>query len=150
MGNRLNKLMSCSLLALVAVVLMTITYAAAEKKTPSPKFIPGSTIVDSEGVIKLVMSTPNVTIIDARIKSDRKQGYIEGSVSLPNINTTCDTLAKIVEKKSTPTLYYCNGVKCGRSAKSVKIALDCGYNNIYWFRGGYEEWQAKGYPVLTD
>ncbi len=137
------------IIALIAILSPTAIFAS-DKTIVSPASIPGSTIVDAEGVINLVTTLTNLNIIDARIKSDRKQGYIEGSISLPDIDTDCDALAKIVTAKSTPTLYYCNGVKCGRSAKSVKIALSCGYNNIYWFRGGFEEWQAKGFPVLTD
>ena len=141
---------TAKLMIALIVILTPTTIFASDKKIVSPASIPGSTIVDAEGVINLVTTLADLNIIDARIKSDRKQGYIEGSVSLPDIDTDCDALAKIITAKSTPTLYYCNGVKCGRSAKSVKIALSCGYNNIYWFRGGFEEWQTKGFPVLTD
>ena len=41
-------------------------------------------------------------------------------------------------------------MKCGRSAKAIVIALQCGYSNIYWFRGGFEEWLSKGYPYLQE
>jgi rhodanese-related sulfurtransferase len=120
------------------------------EKIISPESIPGSKKVDAEGVIQLVNQIPELLVIDARITSDRKQGFIEGSVSLPDIDTNCNSLARIIPGKSAPVLFFCNGVRCGRSAKSVKIALDCGYNNVFWFRGGFEEWQAKGYPYLTE
>ena len=45
-------------------------------------------------------------------------------------------------------LFYCNGVKCDRSVKSVNIALGCGYVRLYWFRGGFEEWRRKDYHYL--
>ena len=121
--------------------------AVAEK---SPESIEGTTQVTAEGFIELVDAIPNLIVIDSRIPGDRKQGYVEGSISLPDVETNCDTLGKIIPKKSSPALFYCNGVKCGRSAKAVKIALSCGYNNIYWFRGGFEEWLAKGYPYLQE
>jgi rhodanese-related sulfurtransferase len=132
------------------LILTMITYSAALVAETSPPSIEGSTLVDAEGFIELVGSTPDLRVIDSRIPGDRKQGYVEGSVSLPDVDTTCKTLAGVVPSKSSPTLFYCNGVKCGRSAKAVKIALGCGYSNIYWFRGGFEEWLAKGYPYVQE
>jgi len=102
------------------------------------------------GLISLVEKIADLTLVDSRIPGDRKQGFIEGSLSLPDVETTCDSLAKVISAKNAPTLFYCNGVKCGRSVNAIKVALKCGYNNIYWFRGGFEEWLAKGYPYLQE
>ncbi len=116
----------------------------------SPEAIPGTTRVDAEGVINIVEKISDLVIIDARITIDRKQGFIEGSRSLPDIDTTCTSLEKVAPGKTRPVLFYCNGVKCGRSVKSINIAQGCGYEKIYWFRGGFEEWKAKGYPFVIE
>ena len=114
-----------------------------------PDEIPGVETLTAEGVIEKANSNDRLIIIDARINKDRARGYIEDSLSLPDINTNCDTLSKIVADKHIPLLFYCNGVKCGRSVVAVKIAQSCGYKNLSWFRGGFEEWQEKGYQYLT-
>lgn len=119
-------------------------------KVFTPDKIPGTTLVNAEGMITLAARTPDLVIIDARIAGDRKHGYIEGSVSLPDLQTNCASLAKVIPKKSSPALLYCNGVNCGRSVTSTHIALKCGYTKLYWFRGGYEEWTAKNYPVVVN
>lgn len=140
-------------ISLSGIVLWSILTAAAyaDGSAPkSPEFIDGTTKVTAEGFIELVESEPSLVVIDSRIPGDRKQGYVEGSISLPDIDTTCDSLAKNIPEKSSAALFYCNGVKCGRSAKAVQVALKCGYNKIYWFRGGFEEWLAKGYPYLQE
>ena len=118
--------------------------------TLAPENIDGSRKVTAEDIFDLAEKIPDLLIIDARIRADRRQGYLETSVSLPDIKTDCRSLKKTIKKKSSPVLFYCNGPKCGRSAKSVKKALKCGYNNIYWFRGGFEEWEAKGFPLLKE
>lgn len=137
------------LLLILLTGLLTAFHSQAAR-TVSPPEIPGSTKVNAEGVIRLVESKPELVIIDSRIRHDRLQGYIEGSVSLPDEETSCATLKKVIKTKTTPTLYYCNGPKCGRSANAVKIALKCGYRNIFWFRGGFEEWKKKHYPILKQ
>jgi rhodanese-related sulfurtransferase len=148
--NRLSRFPS------VLFGLVFILYSELAAATPPavkvviPDKIPGTTLVDAEGVIALAAKTPDLIIIDARIAGDRKHGFIEGSVSLPDLQTSCATLAKVIPKKSSPVLLYCNGVNCGRSVTSTNIALKCGYTNLYWFRGGYEEWIAKNYPVVVN
>jgi len=117
-------------------------------KIVSPDNIPGARKVDAERVIELIWELPELVLIDSRITSDRNEGFIEGSISLPNTETDCNSLAKIIPGESSPVVFFCNGVKCGRSAKAAQIAVGCGYRNIYWFRGGIEEWKQKRYPLL--
>ncbi len=129
-------------------VLVTTVGAYVETKIVAPEFILGSKRVNAQVVIDLVERIPKLLIIDTRISTDRKQGYIEGSISLPDIKTNCETLRKVIKSKSQAVLFYCNGPKCNRSANSVIKARKCGYKNIYWYRGGFEEWRKLGYPYL--
>lgn len=124
--------------------------ASAGDRIIAPDEIPGVTKVDAEGLLDLVDKIPDLVIIDARLRQDRMQGYIEGSVSLPDVKTTCAALAKHVSRKSAPVLFYCNGPKCGRSVSSSRKALACGYTRVYWFRGGFEEWKKKSYPFVKE
>jgi rhodanese-related sulfurtransferase len=130
--------------------LSSLFLAGTAVAAKSPESIEGTTKVTAEEFIELVDKIPNLIVVDSRIPGDRKQGFVEGSVSLPDVDTTCETLPSVIPKKDSPVLFYCNGVKCGRSATAIKIALKCGYNNIYWFRGGFEEWLEKGYPYLQE
>jgi rhodanese-related sulfurtransferase len=143
---------------LLLSVLLTGAAAAPAETTPDltrgkvivPDEIPGVKTLTAEGLIEKANNIEGLIIIDSRISKDRAIGYIEDSVSLPDINTNCDTLSELVKNKQTPLLFYCNGVKCGRSVVAVKIAKSCGYTNLSWFRGGFEEWQEKGYQYMTQ
>lgn len=131
------------------VVLLSFATSSFAKETTSPNHIEGTEKVNSEKLIQYVEEIPNLIIIDSRIKSDRLLGHIEGSYSLPDTITNCATLSKILPHKKAPAAFYCNGPKCGRSAVAIKIAIQCGYTNTFWFRGGFEEWQQKKYPFVT-
>jgi len=136
---------------LAVLVLWWIPIAnARDNSIKSPDEIPGSKKVDAEGLIRAAESIPDMVLVDSRIRADRKQGYIEGSLSLPDEGTTCASLAGVIPAKGHPALFYCNGPKCGRSAKAVRTALTCGYTNVYWFRGGFEEWKTKDYPYVKE
>ena len=114
----------------------------------APEHIEGVTKVDAEGMVKLFNTIPNLPIIDSRLTTNRSFGYIEGSINLPDTETNCQSLAKVLPDKKQSALFYCNGPKCGRSAVAINVAKECGYSNLYWFRGGIEEWRQKGYPLL--
>lgn len=113
-----------------------------------PDAIPGVATLTAEAVIALAERQPGLVVVDSRVAADRHHGYIQGSVSLPDADTACATLADVLPGLDTPAVFYCNGVKCGRSAVALKIAKGCGYRKLHWFRGGFEEWKQKGYPYL--
>jgi rhodanese-related sulfurtransferase len=113
----------------------------------SPDTINGTTKIDAETLIQLARDHDDLIIIDSRIRSDRRQGFITGSLSLPDTETNCATLIPIIHRKDDAVVFYCNGPKCRRSDRAVAIARDCGYTNIYWFRGGLEEWKNKHYLI---
>ena len=135
-------------ISLFYLILMTFSLTAMAEKKDSPLTIDGTKKVTAEEVIDLVTNLSDIVIVDARKSSDRDgAGWIEGSFGLPNTSTNEESLAKHVANKDTPVLFYCNGIKCGRSVESSKLAVSLGYKKIYWFRGGWEEWTQKGMPV---
>lgn len=149
--------MSCSHRTLVPVATLLMALCVyplfAEEKgavPDAPDVLAGTTKVDAEGLIETLGRVPDLVIVDSRIAMDRKQGYIEGSISLPDTATDCDSLSVLLDGRSTPVLFYCNGPKCGRSVKAIHKAQECGYDRVYWFRGGFEEWTTKGYPFLKE
>lgn len=130
----------------ILLILTGQPLVAAEIR--SPRHIPGARVVDAAGVLRLAQERPDLVIIDARMRLDRRQGYLQGSVSLPDVETDCDRLADIVPALSHPVLFYCNGIHCGRSAVSARIAVDCGYTQVYWFREGFEAWKTARLPYV--
>jgi len=145
----MNKLLLSVLIRPVAGLVMIVSSAGlCAEEIKSPEFIEGVEKVTAEDVFKLIREMDDLIIVDSRIKGDRAKGYLESSLSLPDTQTSCKTLAKIIPKKTHPSLFYCNGIKCGRSAVAIEIAKKCGYKNIYWFRGGFEMWEKKGFPFI--
>ncbi|MGD8934301.1 MAG: rhodanese-like domain-containing protein [Gammaproteobacteria bacterium] len=146
MNSPASQLIRVAAYLLVAPLLLMSAVAGSDSYV-SPETITGSYKIDAEGLIQLVNENENQIIIDSRISSDRKQGYIPGSISLPDTDTRCDSLARLIPEKSDPVIFYCNGPKCRRSDNAVVIAVACGYTNVYWFRGGIEAWRAENYPI---
>jgi rhodanese-related sulfurtransferase len=132
---------------LLAGVLVAVSGMAAAADDGVPK---GAIIVQAEDVIRLAREHDDLILIDSRSRSDREMGYIEDSLSLPDDQTNCTTLSQVSKRFDQPMVFYCNGVKCGRSHHAVQMASSCGYSKLYWFKDGYEEWREKHFPVLRS
>ena len=137
-------------LSVLLICVLCIRNGYALEKQEAPLLIPGTVKIEAKDIFTLASNIPDLVIIDSRISSDRNHGYIDGSISLPDTDTSCTTLANKLASQTSPVLFYCNGVKCKRSVNAIKIALDCGYTNIYWFRGGFEEWIANDLPFIKQ
>ena len=92
-------------------------------KELSPEDVKGAMTVTAEEVITMIEDMDDLVVIDARKEKDYTAGHIEGSVNLANTNTTPETLAKILESKSTPAIFYCNGIYCMRSSDAAQKQL---------------------------
>jgi rhodanese-related sulfurtransferase len=129
------------------LILFAFASLSLAEKMDAPESIEGTTRISAEDLIDLIDEFDDLVLIDSRIPKDRTGGTIEGSISLPDTETTAAKLAEAIATKATPVIFYCNGVKCGRSVKASKMAVAEGYSKVYWFRGGWEEWTNKGLPI---
>lgn len=123
--------------------------SVASDKPIAPETINGVAIVSAEQAIDLILADENMPIIDSRKNAEYVKGHIEGAVSLLDTEMTEQDLAAIAPDKSTKILFYCNGVRCLRSTNAIRKALQWGYTDLVWFRGGWKEWSDKRLPVVT-
>ncbi len=130
---------------LLSAMLFAATPAFADKPV-APNAIPGTHIITAEQLIELINTTPELVIIDARRHEEYAKGHVEGAICMLDSDMTPETLASKVRNKAIPVVFYCNGGRCMRSTNAAQKAVNWGYQRIYWFRGGWEEWREKGLP----
>jgi rhodanese-related sulfurtransferase len=128
-------------------VLMGCSLPALAEQPIVPAEIPGVAKVSAEEVVDMINSLPLLVVIDSRRKNEFENGHIEGAINITDTGMTPAGLKKIAPRRDTPLLFYCNGERCQRSSNAAKLALKWGYSNVFWFRGGWQEWSAKYLPV---
>ena len=136
------------LLLLCAVLVGNAAMAAEESY--APESIPGAVTISAEEVVELILSRPDLIIFDSRKETEYMKGHIEGAINMLNTSMQPESLELIVEDKNRAIVFDCNGLRCLRSSNAVKKAMDWGYQNIFWFRGGWKEWMDKRLPVITN
>ena len=109
------------------------------------------------GVHPLLLHAEHVRLRRQLLDDGRRAGRIRGAQPLPygeksakevGFDAAKDRLdlAQIADK-NTPVIFACNGAECWKSYKACVTAAKAGFTQVYWFRGGYPEWLARGLPV---
>jgi hypothetical protein len=47
-------------------------------------------------------------------------------------------------------IFHCNGAECWKSYKAAKVAQSKGFMTVYWFRGGFPEWESSALAVESS
>ena len=87
-------------------------------------------------------------VIDARNPEEYQEVHIKGAINVP-VNKFQDFKHLLPMDKSVKLIFYCNGVKCGKSKRAAKKAAEEGYTNINVFAAGMPVWEEKGYPIYA-
>ncbi len=122
----------------------------------TPRVLKGATIVSAEEVGALVKQ--GARLYDTRSEEEYREHHIRGAKWLPyreksakevGFDATKDAFdtAALGPNKDAPLVFACNGAECWKSYKASVAAIKAGYRKVYWFRGGFPEWVARGYPV---
>jgi rhodanese-related sulfurtransferase len=139
---------------LAAVALMQPMVKAHAGDTPAS--LDGATVVTADKAKSLMEG--GAVMIDSRVANEYADGHIKGAHSVPykeksakaaDYDATQDSfdLAKLPGDKGAAVIFACNGAECWKSYKAAHAAVKAGYKKVFWFRGGFPEWKAKGYAV---
>lgn len=122
----------------------------------TPRTLPGATMVTAPEVSDLLKK--GATLYDTRSAEEYNTRHIQGAKLLPygeksrkevGFDDKADTfdVTKLPADKNAPVVFACNGAECWKSYKASLVALKAGHKQVYWFRGGFPEWNLAGLPT---
>jgi len=129
----------CSLFLLSSAALLS----AAEPQ-PAPY-----RAVTTEELKKLIDSGKNAPlVIDARNPEEYDEVHIKNAVNIPVAKLEKDPSLLPADKKKD-IVFYCNGIKCGKSKKAALFAASQGYSNLMVYAEGMPVWEEKGMSIYA-
>jgi PQQ-dependent catabolism-associated CXXCW motif protein len=147
-------------------------YREDNYRSETPATLKDGTVIGAQQLHEM-MAREAVVVIDVLPQPPRPENLpattlwhpparhdIPGSIWLANVgfgglSTEMDTyFRQALERvtfgqKDRKLVFYCEA-KCWMSWNAAKRALEYGYQAVYWFPGGMQDWTAAGYPTLLN
>jgi rhodanese-related sulfurtransferase len=109
----------------------------------------GYRAINSEQLKKLVdAKSKDVLVIDARNPEEYQEVHIPGSINLPE-KTFDENRDLLPNDKKATVVFYCNGVKCGKSKRAAKKVVAEGYKDVLVYKDGMPVWEEMNYPIYA-
>jgi PQQ-dependent catabolism-associated CXXCW motif protein len=137
-------------------VAPTTSQRRSNYHSPTPLSIPGAKVVKTMALKKLLDSDTSIVLID--VLDGEARNTIPGAYWMPGAGAGlvygaeksrfADALKKLANgDPGRPIIFFCLSSECWLSYNASLLAVDAGYSNVMWFRGGVNAWKAAGLSV---
>jgi PQQ-dependent catabolism-associated CXXCW motif protein len=100
----------------------------------------------------MMTKDPNLVIIDAlgsSVMIESAQGLGSGIGEQRMFGKDAVMFPKALESlsggdKAKPIVFYCRSSSCWHSYNASLRAVEAGYTNVLWYRGGIDAWRQSG------
>jgi len=105
-------------------------------------------VITTDELKTMMDENKDFMLIDTRTKEEYQEAYIINAINIPE--KQFEKMApEIIKEKGTMLVFYCSGVKCGKSKRTAKIAEAMGYTNLFIYNEGFPVWEEKGLKITA-
>ena len=104
-------------------------------------------VVSTRELLAVVEGKKPFTLVDARTKEEYEDAHIVKAINISDKGFAVES-AQLPADKGSLVIFYCNGVKCGKSKKVAKLAATLGYTNIALYSDGFPVWEEKNLTIV--
>lgn len=134
--SKLGRFLVGSLFLLGAVVTL-VPRAMAETQFKT---------VTTRELMALVEGKKPFILVDARTREEYEEAHIVRAINISEKGFDKEP-AQLPADKGAQLVFYCNGVKCGKSKKVAAKAEALGYTNISIYPEGFPVWEEKNLAI---
>jgi len=120
---------------------------------PTPTSIPGGQVIGTKDLLSLIQgASVNYYLFDVLGGAQKLPNSIP-AVAAHQGGSFDDQIQRAFGpflaqttggNKQTPLVFYCQSNQCWMSYNAALRAINLGYTNVLWYRGGIEAWQMAG------
>ena len=133
---------------IVCLMLLAGCAATAPRVGPPATDAAGYRIISTDQLKSMMDEKKDFTLIDARTADEYQEAHIKGAISIPE-NKFDQSLSLMPSDKGRLVVFYCNGIKCGKSKKAAQKATAAGYTNLLVYGEGFPVWEEKELPIVA-
>lgn len=135
---------------IIVLLLVMVGWGCSTKQEKGQEEKPPelvSEVVTPQEFKAKIEGIPDAVLLDVRTAEEMAEGYIEGAVNIEFGQPDFEAGISGLDKEAT-YLVYCAAGK--RSGKTAKLMRDLQFKKVYDLEGGFNAWQAQGFPFVKD
>ena len=123
---------------------------------PTPASIPGGQLITTKGLVSLVQGKQAPYMLFDVLGGPQTLPNAIPAVFLAQPGSFNDQISQqfgqmlqqaTQGRKDVPLVFYCLSTQCWMSYNAALRAINLGYTNVLWYRGGVEAWRQAGLPL---
>jgi len=116
---------------------------------PTPTSIPGGRVITTPDLLQLLNNPQGGAVVLDVLGSQQQLPNAVNAVDASAGGSYGDNTQRQFEnqlerltggRKDTPVVLYCSSINCWMSYNAALRAINAGYTNVFWYRGGLEAW----------
>ena len=124
---------------------------------PTPNQIPGGQVITTKGLVPLLQQGVPVFVFDVLGSGQSLPNAIPAAAAAQAGSFEDETQQRFGQMLQQVTrgnneaalVFYCAGPQCWMSYNASLRAIQLGYRNVLWYRGGVEAWQRAGLQLAS-
>ena len=101
----------------------------------------------SRGQLRRLMSRGEVCLVEVLPEGRYSEGHLPGAINLPFEHKFDMRVEVAVPDKNTPMIVYCASVDCSLAPRAAEQLDQLGYNKVFDYRAGKQDWLEAGFPL---
>ena len=89
----------------------------------------------------------DVVAVEVLDENYYEEFHLPGALNVPLGDGFDERIRQAVPDKRTPVVVYCMDAECPASAKASQRMDELGYEAVYDYEAGKQDWKAAGLPV---
>jgi len=98
--------------------------------------------------VRQIFAQGGAIFIDTRAFEEYLAGHIVGAVAIPYEEFQSDLMMISELDRTVLLVTYCDGSDCQSSIDLAVRLNELGFNNVWFYFGGWKEWLAEGLPIV--
>lgn len=105
--------------------------------------------IDREQLKRMRDEDGDLTVVDVLGADSYEEAHLPGAINVPVGKGFEEKIETAVPDKTKPVVVYCANEECQASPKAARVMDRLGYEKVYDYEAGKEDWQRAGLPVAT-
>lgn len=106
-------------------------------------------IISKEQLFELMENKEKFKLVEVLSEEDFASGHLPFAINIP-VDKIDELAPKLLQDKNERVVVYCSSFLCTASTGAARKLQSMGYTAVLDYKGGKEDWEKAGLPLVKN